>query len=74
MKAHSFEHKCLSLELACEHLAESKKGVDFASFLRVFTCFANSRSKKEQYSKLFSLFDDEKMGCISGKNLRRVIR
>lgn len=42
--------------------------------MSVFTCFNDSGKTKTGYGKVFSLFDDEKMGCISAKNLRRVIK
>lgn len=54
-------------------MIDSKKGVDFGAFTTIFTAFYHGGNKRENINKIFKIFDDEKMGCISGKNLKRVI-
>jgi Ca2+-binding EF-hand superfamily protein len=48
--------------------------VDFAVFLEIFTAYAYAPRSKDSFKKLFRLFDDENMGCITAKNLRRVLK
>ncbi len=40
----------------------------------MFTAFEHTDKKRKDYSRIFKLYDDEKMGCVSGKNLRRVVK
>jgi Ca2+-binding EF-hand superfamily protein len=48
--------------------------VDFAAFLQIFTAFAYAPRSKDSFKKVFRLFDDENLGCITAKNLRRVLK
>jgi len=47
--------------------------VDFPNFLTAFTAFLYGGTKPN-YSKIFKLFDDEKVGCFNEKNIRRVFQ
>ena len=40
----------------------------------MFTAFYHGKNKRENYSRMFKLFDDDKLGGISAKNLRRVVQ
>ena len=74
IKAFNFDGRNVSLELAIEQLLASKKPVDFQTFLNAFTAFYHGSDARQNYSKIFKLFDDERLGGISAKNLRRVVK
>jgi len=48
--------------------------IDFDEFLDMMTARMSDKDTKEDISKVFRLFDDDKTGMISIKNLRRVAR
>jgi centrin-1 len=48
--------------------------MDFNEFLDLMTARVSSKDTREDLKKVFSLFDDEKSGYISMKNLKRVIK
>lgn len=49
--------------------------IDFDAFLDIFNLqMGGSGDSKEDIKKIFNLFDDEKKGCISLQNLKRVAR
>lgn len=52
----------------------SGRPVDFFAFLEIFTAYAYAPRSRESFRKVFRLFDDENMGCITAKNLRRVLK
>ena len=62
------------MQLAIDQLFETKKVIDFQGFLSAFTAFYHGGKTRQNYSKIFRLFDDEKVGCISAKNLKRVVK
>ncbi len=74
MKAYDFETKNMSLDIAIQHATETNKPIDFQTFLQVFVAYSNGSKSKETLRKVFRLFDDEKIGCISVRNLRRVVK
>ena len=74
IRAFNHDNRNVCLELAIEQLLESKKAVDFQAFLNVFTAFSHGANPRQNYAKIFKLFDDEKLGGISAKNLRRVVK
>ena len=63
-----------SLEIAVSEATANNKPVDFSAFLQIFTANFYAPKTHDNFSKIFRLFDDENMGCITGKNLRRVIK
>jgi Ca2+-binding EF-hand superfamily protein len=73
-KAYGVELKNQSLEILVEEATASNKPVDFAAFLHMFTAFLYGGKSRATYKKVFRVFDDENMGCISAKNLRRVVK
>lgn len=50
------------------------KPIDFKAFLDIMTAKMGERDTKEDVSKVFRLFDDDRTGSISLKNLQRVAR
>lgn len=48
--------------------------IDFQEWLNLMTKRVTDRDSRENINKIFALFDDEKTGFISIKNLRRVVR
>jgi Ca2+-binding EF-hand superfamily protein len=63
-----------SLEIAVSEATKNGRPVDFTTFLEIFTAYAYAPRSRETYRKVFRLFDDENMGCITAKNLRRVLK
>ncbi len=52
--------------------ADGSGAIDFAEFLNMMTARMSDKDTREDIEKVFRLFDDEKTGRISIKNLRRV--
>jgi Ca2+-binding EF-hand superfamily protein len=46
--------------------------IDFAEWLTLMTKRVNDRDSRVNINKIFALFDDERTGFISAKNLRRI--
>jgi Ca2+-binding EF-hand superfamily protein len=46
--------------------------IDFGEWLSLMTKRVNDRDSRANINKIFALFDDERTGYISAKNLRRV--
>ena len=54
--------------------ADGSGQIDFDEFLELMTARVSDKDTRENIRKIFNLFDDEKTGFISIKNLRRVAR
>lgn len=52
--------------------ADGSGAIDFGEWLSLMTKKVNDRDSRANINKIFSLYDDEKTGYISAKNLRRV--
>jgi Ca2+-binding protein (EF-Hand superfamily) len=52
--------------------ADGSGAIDFKEFLDMMTARMSDKDTREDIEKVFRLFDDEKTGRISIKNLRRV--
>lgn len=63
-----------SLEIAVGEVTKSGRPIDFSAFLEIFTAYAFAPRSRDTFKKVFRLFDDENMGCITAKNLRRVLK
>ncbi|CAJ1331400.1 unnamed protein product [Effrenium voratum] len=50
------------------------KPLDFGAFLDIMTAKMGERDTREDVSKVFRLFDDDRTGSITLKNLKRVAR
>eukprot|EP00451_Oxyrrhis_marina_P046516 CAMPEP_0204449346 /NCGR_PEP_ID=MMETSP0470-20130426/99792_1 /ASSEMBLY_ACC=CAM_ASM_000385 /TAXON_ID=2969 /ORGANISM="Oxyrrhis marina" /LENGTH=294 /DNA_ID=CAMNT_0051449163 /DNA_START=53 /DNA_END=939 /DNA_ORIENTATION=+ len=53
---------------------ESSGAIDFEEFLDAITSKLGDKESKDGISKIFNLFDDDKSGVISLKNLKRVAK
>merc|ERR1719331_1959150 len=53
---------------------EHSSNIDFDKFLDAITQKLGDKESKEGISKIFQLFDDDKTGHISLKNLKRVAK
>lgn len=51
-----------------------KGGIDFGGFFELLTVRLGNKDNKNNLRQVFALFDDEKAGFISIKNLRRVVK
>lgn len=52
--------------------ADGSGAIDFKEFLDMMTARMSDKDTREDIEKVFRLFDDEKSGSVSIKNLRRV--
>lgn len=52
----------------------SASTLDFSSFLDIMTASAGVKITKKTVKKVFSLFDDERAGFVSTKNLKRLAK
>ena len=48
--------------------------IDFAEWFTLMTKRVNDKDSRANINKIFALFDDEKTGFISAKNLRRIAK
>ena len=55
-------------------IGEAQGAIDFGRFFELLTARLSGRGSKEGLKRVFALFDDEKTGFISIKNLRRVVK
>mmetsp|Transcript_7052 Transcript_7052/g.17501 ORF Transcript_7052/g.17501 Transcript_7052/m.17501 type:complete len:148 (+) Transcript_7052:2-445(+) len=53
---------------------QGAKPLDFAGFVDLMTAKMGERDTREDISKVFRLFDDDRTGTISVRNLQRVAR
>lgn len=63
-----------SLELAIEAASATHRTIDFGAFVEIFTAYSHLPKTRKACKSIFRLFDDENVGCITAKNLRRVVR
>lgn len=52
--------------------ADGNGTIDFEEWLTLMTKRCNDKDTRANINKIFALFDDERTGFISTKNLRRV--
>jgi len=52
--------------------ADGSGAIDFGEWLSLMTKRTNDKDSRANIAKIFALFDDERTGHISIKNLRRV--
>ncbi len=55
-------------------IGEAQGAIDFGRFFELLTARLSGRASKQGLKRVFALFDDEKTGFISIKNLRRVVK
>lgn len=54
--------------------ADGNGNIVFEDFLHLMTSRVSDKDSRENIKKVFNLFDDEKTGFLSIKNLRRIVR
>lgn len=54
--------------------ADGGGSINFEEFLHLMTSRVSDKDSRENIRKVFNLFDDEKTGFISIKNLRRITK
>jgi centrin-3 len=75
MRALGFDvKKAEVLKLMKEYDRKETGRIEYADFLEIMTQKMAERDPEEEIRKAFALFDEEKTGAISVKNLRRVAR
>ena len=75
MQSLGFEAKNATIYQMVSDLDKDGSGaIDFDEFLDMMTARMSDKDTKEDISKVFRLFDDDKTGYISIKNLRRVAK
>ncbi len=52
--------------------ADGNGSIDFAEWFTLLTKRVNDKDTRANINKIFNLFDDERTGFISAKNLRRI--
>jgi len=66
-----YKSKNATLTNAVESISGS---IDFAAFFDLLTARLSNKDSKDNLRRVFNLFDDEKAGFISIKNLRKVVK
>ena len=75
MQSLGFEAKNQTIYQMISDLDKDGSGaIDFDEFLDMMTARMSDKDTKEDINKVFRLFDDDKTGYISIKNLRRVAK
>ena len=75
MQTLGFETKNQTIyQMICDLDAEGAGNLNFESFLHLMTTHVSQGSSRSALRKVFSLFDDEKTGFVSIKNLRRICK
>ena len=75
MQSLGFEAKNQTIYQMISDLDKDGSGaIDFDEFLDMMTARMSDKDTREDINKVFRLFDDDKTGYISIKNLRRVAK
>ena len=61
-------------QMVCDLEADGSGNIDFNLFLQLMTARISEKDSRENIRKIFMLFDDEKIGFISVKNLRKITK
>lgn len=73
MTSLGFESKSSAIFTMISDLdADGNGTIDFDEWFTLMTKRVNDRDSRAQISKVFALYDDERTGYISAKNLRRI--
>ena len=73
MTSLGFESKNGSIfQMLADLDADGSGAIDFGEWLALMTKRVNDKDSRANINKIFALFDDERTGFISIKNLRRV--
>ena len=58
--------------MICDLDSDGNGSIDFSEWVNLMTSRVSDKDSRKSLNKVFALFDDEKTGYISIKNLRRV--
>lgn len=73
MTSLGFESKNGSIfQMLADLDADGSGAIDFGEWLSLMTKRVNDKDSRANINKIFALFDDERTGFISIKNLRRI--
>lgn len=59
-------------QIICDYEADGSGNIGFEDFLHLMTHRVTERDTRADINKVFALYDNEKTGYISAKNLRRL--
>ncbi len=75
MTSLGFEAKSGSIfQMLSDMDADGSGAIDFGEWLSLMTKRVNDKDSRANINKIFALFDDERTGYISIKNLRRIVQ
>ena len=73
MTSLGFETKSAAIfQMISDLDADGNGNIDFGEWLTLMTKRVNDKDSRANINKIFALYDDERTGFISAKNLRRV--
>lgn len=73
MTSLGFESKNGSIfQMICELDSDGNGNLDFNEWFGLMTAKVGDKNTKAHYAKIFAMYDDERTGFLSAKNLRRV--
>jgi Ca2+-binding EF-hand superfamily protein len=73
MTSLGFEAKSASIfQMLADMDADGSGAIDFSEWLGLLTKRVSDKDSRANINKIFALFDDERTGYISIKNLRRI--
>ncbi len=73
MTSLGFEAKNGSIfQMISELDSDGNGNLDFAEWLALMTAKAGDKNSRAHFAKVFAMFDDERTGFLSAKNLRKV--
>ena len=73
MTSLGFESKNGSIfQMIADLDSDGNGNIDFPEWLALMTTKVSDKNSRANYAKIFSMYDDERTGFLSAKNLRRV--
>lgn len=73
MTSLGFESKSAAIfQMISDLDADGNGTIDFGEWLTLMTKRVNDKETRPNINKIFAMFDDERTGFISAKNLRRM--
>jgi Ca2+-binding EF-hand superfamily protein len=58
--------------MVCDLDSDGNQSIDFGEWVQLMTSKVSDKDSRASVKKIFNLYDDERTGYISIKNLRRV--
>jgi centrin-1 len=73
MTSLGFESKNAAIfQMVCDLDSDGNQSIDFGEWVQLMTSKVSDKDSRASVKKIFNLYDDERTGYISIKNLRRV--